>query len=431
MVAKSCFYSFERSLWRATAGGAPSGMDLQCEQQFDVVVIGGGIAGSVAAMSLVEQGCRVALLEANELGSGATGRCGGHITPTFTSARPGDLIEKLGSRGEALVNAVAKSADNIFDLVDKYQIDCDSGQNGWFQPAKSIKSLEQLEQDSVVWNAFGVKSSMLDAQKTQTCTGVSGYAGAWVSETGGTLHPVKFVQGLVFAALTKGLSYFANTSVNAYSRVNGKWELVTNKGKLFAEKILICTNAQSAQLTPKLYKSIIPMTICHVATKPIPESQRARLLKLGQGMSDTQANLFSYRFDSQFRLISGGLPVLNLGGGCHLAKQIVRRLSSELELDSYPDLEFTWLGRASITPDLLPRVYDIGPGAYAVTACNGRGLALSTLWAIRTANAMMSETFDDPILEVVNPEPLKGRWPAMLGTRLYPIFARIKDRFQY
>ncbi len=431
MAAKSSFYSFERSLWSATAGDAPAGVDFQCGQQFDVAIIGGGIAGSVAAMSLVEQGCRVALLEAGELGSGATGRNGGHITPTFTSARPGDVIERFGERGEALVHAVSKSAGRVFDLIDKYQIECDSGQKGWFQPIKSTKSLEQLEQDATVWNAFGAKSSMLDSGQTYKYTGVNGYAGAWMAETGGALHPVKFVQGLVSAALKKGLSCFVNTSVNDYSYTGGKWELATDKGSLFAEKLLICTNAQSRELTPKLYKSIIPMTICHVATKPIPENQRAGLLKFGQAMTDTQANLFSYRFDSEFRLISGGLPILNLEGGRYVANQIVRRLGEVLELDCSLDLEFGWLGRASVTSDFFPRVYTIGPHAYAVTACNGRGLAMSTLWAERTAYAMMNETFNDPILEVTNPKPLLRRWPAMLGTRLYPLYARIKDSFQY
>ena len=380
---ESDFYSFGRSLWRATAGVPPAGVEFQDGQIFDVIVVGGGIAGSTAALSLVEKGSRVALVEASELSCGATGRSGGHITPTFTATRPGELISRMGAKGEELVQAVANSANDIFELINKYHIDCDSGQNGWFQPAGSKQAFRRLEEDAKIWSSLGAEASMLDSRETEACTGVSGYVGSWKAKTGGTLHPVKFVQGVVSAAINKGLFYLANTSVTSYNHTEKFWQLITEKGVLFAEKVLICTNAQSAQLTPEIYQSVIPMLICHAATKPIPADQRQHLLKLGQAMTDTRANLFSYRFDSECRLITGAIPILNIDGGWRLAKKMGRRMANELNLPSCPEIEFSWLGRASITSDMLPRVFDIGPNGYALTACNGRGLSLSVLWARR------------------------------------------------
>ena len=87
------------------------------------------------------RGARVAVLEASVPGSGATGRAGGFVVPTFSAIRPAEVIRRYGERGERLVRAVAGSADVLFDLVRKYGIDCDGGQQGWFHPAHSIEAL--------------------------------------------------------------------------------------------------------------------------------------------------------------------------------------------------------------------------------------------------------------------------------------------------
>jgi glycine/D-amino acid oxidase-like deaminating enzyme/nitrite reductase/ring-hydroxylating ferredoxin subunit len=64
-------------LWRQSAGllpGSPAyAFDTLGETVWDVVVVGGGLTGVTTALLLARAGCRVALLEARELGSGTTG----------------------------------------------------------------------------------------------------------------------------------------------------------------------------------------------------------------------------------------------------------------------------------------------------------------------------------------------------------------------
>ncbi|MGO9817125.1 MAG: NAD(P)/FAD-dependent oxidoreductase, partial [Acidocella sp.] len=49
----------------------------------DVAIIGGGITGVSAALHLAERGYSVALLEAQNIGWGASGRNGGQVLPGF------------------------------------------------------------------------------------------------------------------------------------------------------------------------------------------------------------------------------------------------------------------------------------------------------------------------------------------------------------
>ncbi|HEY2145432.1 MAG TPA: FAD-binding oxidoreductase, partial [Steroidobacteraceae bacterium] len=50
---------------------------LRGELRADVAVLGGGIAGVSTALHLAQRGYRVAVLEAREVGYGASGRSGG------------------------------------------------------------------------------------------------------------------------------------------------------------------------------------------------------------------------------------------------------------------------------------------------------------------------------------------------------------------
>ena len=65
------------------------------QQSAEVCVIGGGLAGVSTALGLAERGRSAVLLEANQIGWGASGRNGGFVASGF-SQNPLVLIEKLG-----------------------------------------------------------------------------------------------------------------------------------------------------------------------------------------------------------------------------------------------------------------------------------------------------------------------------------------------
>jgi glycine/D-amino acid oxidase-like deaminating enzyme len=191
--------------------------------------------------------------------------------------------------------------------------------------------------------------------------------------------------------------------------------------------VLICTNARSPELVADLEASIVPLHVCQVATRPLDPAQRANLIRQGQSLSDTQLDLFSYRFDAQWRLISGAMPVLPAGTGQRLGRRIIARIARELGLDSQPQLEHVWFGEASVTADRLPALYEVGPGAHAIIACNGRGLAMSAMLGTAVGNAVADDRMSDVPLPIAEPEPARRRRLQMIGSRLYPVYGRVRD----
>src|SRR5215468_7075588 len=110
----------EPSLWAATAPPAQPTPPLESSARADVCVIGAGYAGLSTALVLAERGVQTIVLEAREPGWGGSGRNGGQVIPGL-KYDPDELEAMFGSeRGRRLVEFVGRSADVVFDLIDKH-----------------------------------------------------------------------------------------------------------------------------------------------------------------------------------------------------------------------------------------------------------------------------------------------------------------------
>ena len=125
----------ERALWWHTSRETARFPALEDRIDADVAIIGGGILGLSAALALARAGTSVAVLEAEAIGNGASGRNGGLVVPSLPRIGPDDAIRALGEAGERLVALVLAAPGEVFGLIHTHGIDCDAMQNGWLNPA--------------------------------------------------------------------------------------------------------------------------------------------------------------------------------------------------------------------------------------------------------------------------------------------------------
>jgi gamma-glutamylputrescine oxidase len=94
-----------RSYYSATVNNDTSYETLDGNIEVDVVIVGGGFTGVASAIELSEKGYKVALIEANKIGWGATGRNGGQITGSLSGdqAMIRQLKRKIGTQAEEFV----------------------------------------------------------------------------------------------------------------------------------------------------------------------------------------------------------------------------------------------------------------------------------------------------------------------------------------
>jgi glycine/D-amino acid oxidase-like deaminating enzyme len=366
------------SLWHAVGRNRRERPALERALDVDLAIVGSGFSGLSTALHTAEKGISVAVLEAEIIAWGATGRNAGFIVPNFAKRDPNDIIAQLGpERGERLVDFAASSADLVFDLIRRHGIECDAVQSGWIQPAHSQAALEKTRSRAEQWARRGKPTVALDRQAIEELTGIRGYPGGWMDRSGGVLNPVEYARGLADAAEKAGARLFEHTHVASIDRMADGWTLKTASGSVRAGKLLIATNAYGGKLHRTLQRTYFPLKIFQIATAPLPREIRTRLLPGGQGVGDTRRNLFTFRFDGENRLITGGMHSLGPGADARVPQAIRRRLARHLELPELPPLEYSWSGMAAVEPDFLPHLVDLGPGLIAGFACNGRGIAMT------------------------------------------------------
>ena len=100
---------------------------LESDTQCELVVIGGGLLGASTALHLAESGVETILLEKNAIGSGASGRNGGQLTPGLARWEAESMLENLSYQEARRLwkFTSAEAMSLIDDIAAKYSLDLD------------------------------------------------------------------------------------------------------------------------------------------------------------------------------------------------------------------------------------------------------------------------------------------------------------------
>ena len=394
---------------------SPATETLTEDVEVDISVIGAGVMGLSAALSLAEAGYRVVVLEAEDVGAGASGRNGGMIIPIMRTA-PETILKILGNKGERLIEAVIRSADAVFQLVDKHGISCDPVRNGFLQPVHARSMTSKVENMADSWSRWGADCKYIDAGETASHLGTDTYYGALFEPGGGYLNPIAYTRGLARAAISRGAAIYIQSPVSAAKRrIDNRWQLTAGKGSVLSATVVQCTSVQVPGLPfhtgATAVNSLIPMVLHGLATKPLPKTLRNRILPDKCVATDTRSCVLSVGYDSRHRLITSGASPL--GDGKPGMKQMARFVAARLER-VYPDLagiqfEYIWKGTAALNRHWLPSMYETAPDWYALTTCNGRGMALSTISGQMFGEALAGGNLENFVLSRAKPKPVALR----------------------
>ncbi|MGH7211644.1 MAG: NAD(P)/FAD-dependent oxidoreductase, partial [Acetobacteraceae bacterium] len=174
-----------------TRGVAPISTSgaLRESRQVGVAVIGGGFTGLSAALHVAEAGGDVAVLEAKDIGWGASGRAFGQVVPYLKHDHSGVIAHFGPERGNTLIDAAADGPDFVFGLIERHRIACDAVRTGLLFAAHSSAGRRVLEGRARYWEARGAPVRMLDAHATEAAIGSSAYDASCLDERGGHLNP--------------------------------------------------------------------------------------------------------------------------------------------------------------------------------------------------------------------------------------------------
>lgn len=369
----------DSSLWGATARRVDNFEILQSDIKADVAIIGAGFCGLSTALHLSELGCDVSVVDAHEPGWGASGRNGGQIIPGL-KIMPDEILARYGSeRGEQIIATAGNAPSVLYDIIDRYQIDCDLRKTGWIQLAKGRSGATTINSHLQQWGGRAVDVEELDRQRIHSLVGTMAYQKGLLDRRGGNLHPLKYARGLARAGLSKGVNIYSESPAVSIERANKRWLVKTKDGSVKAEIVVICTNGYSGNLWPGLPQSIVPVLTGVVATDPLPDELSKRILPGRQGVADTQRLLSWFGIDSDNRLVFGSRTNSQVES---IDKQNftfgIRRLHEILPELRRLELKHLWTGRVALTLDHVPHIHQLADGLYSGLGFNGRGVAMAT-----------------------------------------------------
>lgn len=383
------------SWYAASANPAPAHPRLEGEVRADVCVVGGGLTGLSAALHLAERGYSVALVEAERIGWGASGRNGGQICTGFSKGM--DVIEeRVGAEAARACWAVADEAKSeIRQRVERHAIDCGL-KWGYLHAANKPSHMDELRRFQVVLAGYGYEDTeLLDRHAMMDRLKSPAYHGALWEGGAGHFHPLNYALGLAAAAAGAGVSLYESSRVERIA-TGPQPAAYTADGVVRATYMVLAGNAYLGPVAPPLYRRIMPVASYVLATEPLGEKGMQATLPQDDAVADCNFIVDYFRLSEDRRMLFGGRASYSQVRPRDLGAFMRPRMLKIFPQLAGARLDYCWEGNIGITVDRMPDIGRLDGNVWYAQGYSGQGVALAGMYGKVLAEAIagQAERFD-------------------------------------
>ena len=224
------------SYWR-TDIEFPEFPSLEEDLHVDVVIVGGGITGLTSAYLLVNEGLKVAVLEAGILMNGTTG----HTTAKITAQHDliyDEFIHNIGrSNARLYYEANSEALTFIKETINLHKIDCDFSTQDAYIYATTEKYAKKIEKEAVAYEKIGIDGGLVD-----TIPFDIDIQNALVMKDQAQFHPTKYLVHLIGLITEKGGLIFENTTAVNIETGEQPTVLTREGPRVTANQVLVCSH---------------------------------------------------------------------------------------------------------------------------------------------------------------------------------------------
>ncbi len=203
-------------------------------EETDVVIIGGGLAGLVTAYKLLESGKKVIVLEGNRIGRGQT--IGSSAILSFVHDNIYyRLMKKYGQQAaKKYYNLQLQGFEEIKRIINKYTIDCDFRVQDFILYSQNKNESSKIEQEYYAYKKLGIEVEYTEINEIN-----QHIEKAILIKNQATIDPYKFIVGLAKILTSKGVIIYENSFVTS----NVKKNIVAVNGcEVKAKKTILTTH---------------------------------------------------------------------------------------------------------------------------------------------------------------------------------------------
>src|SRR6202795_3663549 len=232
----------EQNYWATNVASPTFAAVPELPVEIDVAVIGGGFCGLSAARTLAKRGVKVAVLEAETFGWGASSRNGGMVLTGMKLPVP-TLIKRYGRDAVRKMYAASlDSIDCVEQIVREENIDCNFSRCGHLEVACKQAHFDGYEESAaLVKREFNHELRIIPKKELRNEIGSDIYFGGMADETSAGLNPARYVAGLAVAAQRAGVCLYDRTRVTSVEPEKNnnarRFRVKTSKGAITAREV--------------------------------------------------------------------------------------------------------------------------------------------------------------------------------------------------
>src|SRR3954452_4228228 len=265
------------SYWVKNSNQAPVLPTMAGDQKADVVIIGAGFTGLSTAYHLSQTGLDAIVVEAEDVGWGASGRNGGMLPPRYKKGF-GSIAKSYGNEVTRRLHAIIHEAvDTVETIVSECALDCGFARTGQITAAHSNAHLASLERDCAWMIAEGGDRAARILSRSEIIdeVGANIHVGGWFDPRGAGIHPLNYVRGLAGALRKRGVPIFVRSPVQRLVEEPDGIRLELPGGTIATGQVVIATNAytDTTGFAPDaLERRIVAVNTSVICTNPIGDN---------------------------------------------------------------------------------------------------------------------------------------------------------------
>lgn len=360
----------------------PARPETKLDGRADVAIVGAGVTGCSAALSLAEAGLRVRVHDARGIAEGASGRNGGFAlgggAARYDIARETYGTERAAAYWRWTEEALDQMAEVAGDALTR---------PGSYRLAGDEEEREEIKLEYAALREDGFDVEWLDDVPGG---GAGRFHGAISRPHDGSVQPARFVRGLAARATAAGAEFREHDQVEDVEALD-------------ADRVLVATDGYGHGLVPELADLIWPTRGQVVASEPLDHVLYDRPHYARQGFDYWQQL-------PDGRILLGGFRDVSILDELTDVEETTPTIQASLEsflheLAGGPvAVTHRWAGIFGLTQDLLPLVGAV-PGraehVWVAGGYSGHGNVLGFACGALVADAILGRA--SPQLELLDP----------------------------
>ncbi len=348
----------------------------------DCLIVGGGFAGLFTGLALARGGMRVAVLDSQTVGFGASGRNGGFVSDGWASgdaairrrvgAAHADALHALSAEGVEIMRAA------ITDLAIPGA-----------DPVPGILRLRRFDRGDDLRAGATPDAPYLDAAAIGQRIASTRYRHGIEERSAFHIHTLNVVRGIAAEIERLGGQVFDGSAVTGCDLTGATKVLTTTQGRAEAPQVVFATGGYTGPLVPRLRRAMLPIATYVMLSESAPDLL-ATAIRTRMAIGDDR------RAGDYYRLVEGGKRLLWGGRITTRAADtagIVHELRAEMQ-GAYPQLaslktELAWSGLMAYARHRMPQIGALAPGVWHATAFGGHGLNTTAIGGTVLAEAIL------------------------------------------